>query len=234
MEGKEISPEMLRAWCDLAASEARQSLLQELLRLEVGLADIEEFGLDLQSKLHSEEFKLKTGEEKSRKLARVTMEIKLRDERKISEDLRKKVSMMRDILEDRHKKNSKPYRATIKKLRNEAAKTRRENKKIYELKLEHLKIKYRQTEDEKIRRIPEGLEEYDCLSVFDPAKFDEIEVQNYEIETIGKVDLNDNEKKVLQLHPKFSVVGSLQEGGLEFDQEIANAKLRIQLSKEDE
>ena len=34
---------------------------------------------------------------------------------------------MRDILEDRHKKNSKPYRATIKKLRNEAVKTRREN-----------------------------------------------------------------------------------------------------------
>ena len=63
-------------------------MMQELLRLEVGLADIEEFGLDLQSKLRSGEFKLKTGEENSRKLARVTMEIKVRDDRKISEDLR--------------------------------------------------------------------------------------------------------------------------------------------------
>ena len=80
--------EMLRAWCDLTASDARQSMMQELLRLEVGLADIEEFGLDLQSKLRSGEFKLKTGEENSRKLARVTMEIKVRDDRKISEDLR--------------------------------------------------------------------------------------------------------------------------------------------------
>ena len=80
--------EMLRAWCDLTASDARQSMMQELLRLEVGLADIEEFGLDLQSKLRSGEFKLKTGEENTRKLARVTMEIKVRDDRKISEDLR--------------------------------------------------------------------------------------------------------------------------------------------------
>ena len=63
-------------------------MMQELLRLEVGLADIKEFGLDLQSKLRSGEFKLKTGEENSRKLARVTMEIKVRDDRKISEDLR--------------------------------------------------------------------------------------------------------------------------------------------------
>ena len=56
MEGQEISPEMVRAWCDMATSEARQPMLQELLQLELGLADIEEFGLTQQDKLKSGDF----------------------------------------------------------------------------------------------------------------------------------------------------------------------------------
>ena len=94
MEGKDTSPEMLGAWSGMAASEARLALMQELLGLEVGLADCEEFGLDLTSKLRSEDFKKSSGEDNSRRLAKVTMEIKIRDERKILEKMRKKVSEM--------------------------------------------------------------------------------------------------------------------------------------------
>ena len=90
------------------------------------------------------------------------------------------------------------------------------------------------SEEEKIQKIPEGLEDYDCLSEFDPGKFGEIEMKTYEVETIGDVELTDNEKKILQLHPKFSVLGKLEEDGLDFDQELANAKLRMTLWKEDE
>ena len=116
------------------------------------------------------------------------MESKVFDERKIYDGLRRKVNSMRKILEEKLKKNSKPYRAAIKKLRNEAAKTRREQKKIYDDKIENLKRKYRMSEEEKIQKIPEGLEDYDCLSVFDPGKFDEIEMKTYEVETIGDVE----------------------------------------------
>ena len=54
------------------------------------------------------------------------------------------------------------------------------------------------------------------------------------MQTIGDVELTENEKKILELHPKFSVLAKLEKDGLEFEQETANAKLRIQLSKEDE
>ena len=177
MGGREISPEMMRAWCALAASESRQAMLQELLQIEVGFADIEEFGLGQQDKLRSGDVRDKKGEENSRKLAKVTLESKVFDEKEIYNGLRRQVNNFRKILEIEHGKNSKPYRAIIKKLRNEAARTRRENKKIYEEKIEHLTAKYRSTEEEKIRKIPEGLEEFDMLSVFDPGKFNEIEVQ---------------------------------------------------------
>ena len=102
-------------------------------------------------------------------------------------------------------------------------------KKLIFDKIENLKRKYRMSEEEKIQKIPEGLEDYDCLSEFDPGKFGEIEMKTYEVETIGDVELTDNEKKILQLHPKFSVLGKLEEDGLDFDQELANAKLRMTL-----
>ena len=70
--------------------------------------------------------------------------------------------------------------------------------------------------------------------MFDPGKFDEIEIQSYEVKTIGDLDLNENESKILQLHPKFSVLGKLESGDLKFEQETSYAKLRIQLSKGEE
>ena len=42
----------------------------------------------------------------------------------------------------------------------------------------------------------------------------------------------DNEKKVLQLYPKFSIMENLLPGWIDFDQESSNAKLRMSLSKE--
>ena len=234
MEGSDISPEMLEVWCSLAASEARQSMMRELLILEVGLADIEEFGLEQQSKLRSEEFRQKSGEINSRKLAKVTIETKLKDEREISMNLRRQVKVMRKICEETHVKNSKTHRRIMKKLRTEASKKRKEMKKIFDDKIFHLRRKYRETEEEKVRKIPETLEEFDDLSIFDPEKFDEIMTEDYDIQTIGDVDLNENERKILKLHPKFSVLGKLTEGGMEIEQELSKAKLRIQLGKEDE
>ena len=41
--------------------------------------------------------------------------------------------------------------------------------------MEHLKKKYREEEEEKLMKIPEGFNEFERLSVFDPGKFNEIE-----------------------------------------------------------
>ena len=62
--------------------------------------------------------------------------------------------------------------------------------------------------------------------------YDEIKVEKYEVLTIGDLELPDNERRILELHPNFSILGRLEEGGVDFEQEISNAKLRITLGKE--
>ena len=46
MEGMDLSA-MKRTWEDLAETEMRLQLMSELLKLNVGLADVEEFNLNL-------------------------------------------------------------------------------------------------------------------------------------------------------------------------------------------
>ena len=42
------------------------------------------------------------------------------------------------------------------------------------------------------------------------------------------VELSDDEREVLRLHTKFSVIQFLQENGFEFEQELAYAKIRME------
>jgi uncharacterized protein (DUF2461 family) len=57
---------------------------------------------------------------------------------------------------------------------------KQETKKKYEEKLKHLRKKFRESEDEKIKKIPKGLEEFSEISVFDRGKF-----EKYEIKVVG-------------------------------------------------
>ena len=74
-----------------------------------------------------------------------------------------------------------------------------------------------------------GLEE---LRIFDPKKYEEIKEEEYEVKIIGEIELSENEMKVLKLHPKSAILPRLFEGGLDLDEELANSKIRMQLSKE--
>ena len=55
MEGLDTSSAMLRVWRSLAASEARLYLMEELMRLGIGLAEVEEFNIGQISKLRTRE-----------------------------------------------------------------------------------------------------------------------------------------------------------------------------------
>ena len=204
---------MLKVWTSLAESEARLFLLGELEKLELGLAEVEEFNIGQVNKLRSKTFREKTGEKLSTKLAAVSIEFKLRYERQTICELKQTQREIRREIEDKFEKNSKTQRRIIQYLRIEAAKVKRGKLKIYEARLENLKRKYREDEEDKIRRIPDGLEEFRQLSVFKPDKFDIIEEESYEVGIIGDLDLKDNEKKVLQMHPKFSIMENLIPGG---------------------
>ena len=51
MEGLDTSSAMLRVWRGLAPSEMRLHLMEELKRLGIGLAEVEEFNIRQISKL---------------------------------------------------------------------------------------------------------------------------------------------------------------------------------------
>ena len=78
MEGQDLSV-MTKIWEDLAATEMRLEMMSELIRIKVGFADIEEFNLGLKVNLKNLTSS-KISEIKDKKLVKVAMEVKMRDE----------------------------------------------------------------------------------------------------------------------------------------------------------
>ena len=76
------------------------------------------------------------------------------------------------------------------------------------------------------------MQEYVSLSIFDREKYDSLEIQSYGVTCIGEIHLSDEEQSILTMHPKLSVMDTLHEAALEFEQVLAYAKLRIQLHQE--
>ena len=62
--------------------------------------------------------------------------------------------------------------------------------------------------------------------------FDKLEILSYEVIRVGDSELSPKEEKVLKMHPKFSTMDTLQEGALDFEQELSYTKLRIQMHRE--
>ena len=129
-------------------------------------------------------------------------------------------------------KNSKKYRRVVRDLRRDAQRIKSSYREKYDNKIEHLRRKYTEDEDAKLSKVPKEMEGFESLSIFNKDNFDKIEVEEYDVVCVGEVTLSLEEKSVLKLHPKFSVMQNLVEGGLDFEQEIAYAKLRMELGKE--
>ena len=70
--------------------------------------------------------------------------------------------------------NSKTYRTTIRGFRDAALARKVEYRDKYDKKLEHLKFKYREDEQEKMDKIPDEIQEYVSLSIFDREKYDRL------------------------------------------------------------
>ena len=81
-------------------------------------------------------------------------------------------------------------------------------------------------------KIPENLQEFSNLSIFDKNKFGKITAITYDARVVGKVEVDEDEKAILRMNPKFSINQNLTEGGFEFEQEIAYAKARMEIGKE--
>ena len=174
MEGPDLRVTK-KLWQDLAASESRLEMMKELGKLNVGLRQIEEFNIGLISKLRSEKMREK-GEEITRKQVKSAMEIKLRDEERYHEEKERERNEKRREIRKKLVNNSRPYRALMRDLRDLAEKVKEDYRLKYSSKLSHLKEIFREEEESKIDKVPEGLKDYDRLSVFDRGRYEDIEI----------------------------------------------------------
>ena len=230
MEGQDLSATS-KIWEDLAVTEMQLQLMSRLMKIKVGLADIEEFNLGLKGNLRNPQNE-KLTEMQDRKIVKASREVKMRDEQIVKKKLMKSREQARTRVAKILGKNSKRYRTTIRAFRDAALARKAEYREKYDQKFDHLKFKYREDEADKIDKIPEEMQEFISLSIFDREKFDMIEIQSYETTCLGDLDLSNSERSVLRLHPKCSIIDTLHEGALEFEQELAYAKVRIQMHKE--
>ena len=163
------------------------------------------------------------------------MKLKLADEQSVRRDLvRVRAKMRKDLAKKCGGEKTRGYKRSLAHLGDTARKTKRTLQLKYKQKIEHLREKYRQKEENILEEIPEEMEEFSDLSVFSKAKYEELEVQTYDILTIGEVELSEEEKKVLRLHNKFSVLEDIKKGDIDADQEASIAKLRMEKSKDKE
>ena len=190
-----------KTWQDLAATEMRLQLMSELVNYNVGLADVEEFNIDLRDNLKNLPSERATELQNSR-LVKAAMSVKIYDEQVTRTKLTKTRNTTRTKLMKVLGKNTRRYRTVIKNLRKEARATKEEFRKNYDQKMEHLRYKYRETEEEKLDKVPKEIEEYITLSIFDRDKFANLEELSYEITCVGDVYLSEEEEKHPQTPPQ--------------------------------
>ena len=228
MEGQDLR-DATKLWEKVAANESRMHLMVELLQYKVGLADVEEFCLDLGDKCRGEARSIGKVEWKVVKAAMVS---KLVDVRRNEKILKSEQNVVRRKIYQKNGEDSRKSKKIIRRLKNAARDVKKQLKNKYKKKVEHLRKKYRQNEEDCLDEVPSSMVGYESLSIFDKSKYDDIEKKEIEILSIGDIDLSDNERLILGMHPKFSVIQKLPKDALDLDKELAFAKTRMQLTKE--
>ena len=203
-EGLDLSI-AVKVWVNLAASECRLELLRDLEKFNLGFKDVEDYNADLNLKFRSTAFK-SGGGPKEKKVVKEAMALKLRDERKYNSEKIRERNIWRRKINHQLGENTKRARTVIKNLRNEATKVRTEHREKYTEKINHLKKKFHDDQNEKLDSVPDELTDYASLSIFSSEKFEEIKTADYEITKVGEISLSGDETQLLRLHPKFALL----------------------------
>ena len=219
-----------RTWREVAASEERILLMRKMLKEDLAFADLEEFGIEFTNKLKSKKLKNKP---LYTKVTQQAMRVKLADEQALRRELiRVKEMRKKDLSEEIGGVKTRKFKRAMLYLNEKAREEKLKLKEKYNKKLRHIKDKYREQNEEQENEVPEDLEYYETLKVFNKNKYNEMEKETYKVKIIGDIELDEKELQVLKLHPKFAILPKLLEGGLDIEEEMANSKLRMQISKE--
>ena len=220
-------------WTKLAASECRLRLLNELVSLNLGFCEVEEYSLALNEKFRLEAFKLNS-ELSGKKIVKEAMSLKLRDEQRYNHEMTRVRNKCRFDIGEMFGRNTRRSRTIMKNLRNHALKIKSQYDEKYKNKLSHLLKKYREDSELKLDKVPDGLEIYENLSIFDKAKFDDIIVTEYDVAVVGDITLSEDEKSILRINPKFALMNCLKNEEMSLDLEMGCAKLRYTLGREND
>ena len=160
------------------------------------------------------------------------MQIKLADEQCYQRELYSEKARIKRKLADIAGNNSRTYRKVIEELREVARRTKHETTAKMKAKNEHLKKKYNIKSQEQQEPPPEDLKKFEDIMIFDKTKYENLKNDSYQIKIIGNVELSNDEKAVLRLHPKFCVLENLTLTRLEQKQKAVMAMLRMEISKQ--
>ena len=216
-----------RIWKEIANSEARLAMMSKMIQQDLAFADLEEFGSELSSKMKTIKTKNRT---LHRNITKPAMKAKLADEQMWRRDLgRVKAQLRKELIEKLQGEKTRRFKRVINHLNQIAKESKEKLNQKYNVKIQHLKEKYKH--EEKIE-VEDDMKEYSDLSVFNKEEFEKVEISEYEVQTVGEVELSENERKVLKLHNKFSILEVLKPESIDTEVEASLAKMRMEKEKD--
>ena len=225
---KETKDRLRNVWRKQVESEERLKFLKRMVGVNIGVRETEHIGENIVEKFRSE--KMKRGESEQ-EIVKLIMNMKLKDEKCHQRELKREKQSIRSELEGEFEgKNS--FRRIISDLNYEAKRWRKMERNRFQKKEKHLKGVREKIELEEMEKCPEEIETYKELSIFSKKKMENLEKDEVEITVIGEVALDEDEKSILKLPPKFAVRRRLRSVDMECDTEMGLAKTRYQIHKE--
>ena len=199
-----------------ATAEARNELLGDLIKKDVGLKELEEFVEKERGKLKGKAKGISVAREMVRKL----MKEKLRDNIKLVSKLRKRRDRLRAKLELTWGKNSKKLRNLVKDVKSSTGPLRQGLRKKNIKKVRYLVCKYGNADKYEVRAsmTKDEIKEYGMAKVFTNKCKLAAEAMKGPVVVCREgeeIELSEGEKKVLMLGPKFCVLKNLDEGEFE-------------------
>ena len=224
---------MERIWEELAISEARIRMMDRLATHKVGFNDVEYFNLGVvyNAKMVDHE---KITDQNDKKIVEVAMKYKRKDEIKsrrslIGEKIRMRKMLEKDLREDKNR-----VKKILKYLNQRATRKKKEMNDKYDKKVAHLRRKFENDKEREMDKVPEEMEKYGDIAIFDEEKFDKIKVAQIQAVKYGEVELDGDEEAAMKLHPKMAMPRRLDEGYMNLAMEMSFTKVRWQIKKEEE
>ena len=193
------------------------------------MREIQSFGININCQLRAESSK---ESELGRESLLSLMRVKLKDERKYHRECIHVKEQIKDWLRTKFSRGR--LRTILEKLKNRENKRRGELKKKYKEKTAHLERIREEELKEKMETVPIGLELFSNCKVFQRSEMEKLVPEKIETKLIGKIEIDEEERSIINLNPKFAIMKKLIKKDMEQDIELCLGKLRYEWRKIEE